>query len=131
MACLKSALLISVFVLFMPLAALCQEVNQTPPDVPAAVPAANNIGHHSVPALQERNPRYILQPGDSFDVSFDLSPEFNQSLTIQPDGFVTLRGVGGARDVTYRNLPNASYIGVRASFVRATGTTATDLIGEA
>ena len=94
MACLKSALLISVFVLFMPLAALCQEVNQTPPDVPAAVPAANNIGHHSVPALQERNPRYILQPGDSFDVSFDLSPEFNQSLTIQPDGFVTLRGVG-------------------------------------
>jgi len=57
-----------------------------------AVPA--DTASHNGPVLQERNPRYVLQPGDSFDVSFDLSPEFNQSLTIQPDGFVTLRGVG-------------------------------------
>jgi polysaccharide export outer membrane protein len=49
---------------------------------------------HAPAGLQQRNPRYILQAGDSFDISFDLSPEFNQSLTIQPDGFVTLRGVG-------------------------------------
>ena len=55
---------------------------------------ATDASSHNGPTLQERNPRYILVPGDSFDVSFDLSPEFNQSLTIQPDGFVTLRGVG-------------------------------------
>ena len=46
------------------------------------------------PVLEERHPRYTLQAGDSFDLTFDLSPEFNQSLTVQPDGFVSLRGVG-------------------------------------
>lgn len=48
----------------------------------------------SRPVLGERHPRYTLQAGDSFDLSFDLSPEFNQSLTVQPDGYVSLRGVG-------------------------------------
>jgi polysaccharide export outer membrane protein len=44
--------------------------------------------------LQDRHPRYVVQAGDSFDISFELSPEFNQTVTVQPDGFVTLRGVG-------------------------------------
>jgi polysaccharide export outer membrane protein len=61
---------------------------------PPAVTGADNNNAGATPVLQQRNPRYILQAGDSFDVSFDLSPEFNQTLTIQPDGFVTLRGVG-------------------------------------
>src|SRR5437899_8999148 len=44
--------------------------------------------------FQERYPRYKIRAGDQFDVTFDLSPEFNQTLTVQPDGFVALRGVG-------------------------------------
>ncbi|HVN19572.1 MAG TPA: polysaccharide biosynthesis/export family protein [Dongiaceae bacterium] len=44
--------------------------------------------------FQTRNPRYKIGAGDSFDVSFELSPEFNQTVTVQPDGFITLRGVG-------------------------------------
>ena len=44
--------------------------------------------------LQDRHVRYNLQAGDQFDISFELSPEFNQTVTVQPDGFVTLRGVG-------------------------------------
>jgi polysaccharide biosynthesis/export protein len=44
--------------------------------------------------FEPRNLRYRIEPGDSFDVSFDLSPEFNQTATVQPDGFVTLHGVG-------------------------------------
>ena len=70
---------------------------QTTPPPSSAVLAANTKSATKGiddPLLQERNPRYILQPGDQFDVNFELSPEFNQSLTIQPDGFVTLRGVG-------------------------------------
>jgi polysaccharide export outer membrane protein len=46
------------------------------------------------PQLRERRPRYRVAGGDSFDVSFELSPEFNQTVTVQPDGFVTMRGVG-------------------------------------
>ena len=45
--------------------------------------------------FQQRTPRYRIEPGDSFDLTFDLSPEFNQTgVSVQPDGFVTLRGVG-------------------------------------
>lgn len=34
--------------------------------------------------------RYRLQPGDVFEVQFRYSPEFNQTVTVQPDGFVSL-----------------------------------------
>ena len=44
--------------------------------------------------FKERYPRYKIRAGDSFDVVFDLSPEFNQTVTVQPDGFVAMRGVG-------------------------------------
>jgi polysaccharide biosynthesis/export protein len=49
----------------------------------------------SDPKFHDRYPRYTLRPGDVFDISFELSPEFNQqTVNVQPDGFVTLRGVG-------------------------------------
>jgi polysaccharide export outer membrane protein len=34
--------------------------------------------------------RYRLQPGDVLDIQFRYSPEFNQTITIQPDGYVSL-----------------------------------------
>jgi polysaccharide export outer membrane protein len=45
----------------------------------------------------DRYPRYQLRSGDIFDISFELSPEFNQAVSVQPDGFITLRGVGDVR----------------------------------
>jgi polysaccharide export outer membrane protein len=48
----------------------------------------------SDPAFRDRYPRYKIRAGDAFDIAFELSPEFNQSVSVQPDGFVTLRGVG-------------------------------------
>jgi polysaccharide biosynthesis/export protein len=45
--------------------------------------------------FQQRTQRYRIEAGDTFDLNFDLSPEFNQlAVAVQPDGFVTLRGVG-------------------------------------
>jgi polysaccharide export outer membrane protein len=49
---------------------------------------------HTPPGLHERNPRYQLRKGDTFDLDFALSPEFNQTVAVQPDGYVTLKGVG-------------------------------------
>lgn len=46
------------------------------------------------PALQQRNPRYQLCKGDTFDLTFPFSPEFNQTVTIHPDGFITLNNLG-------------------------------------
>jgi len=38
--------------------------------------------------------RYRLQPGDVFEVQFRYSPEFNQTVTIQPDGYISLEAGG-------------------------------------
>jgi protein involved in polysaccharide export with SLBB domain len=42
----------------------------------------------------ERRPLYRLEPSDVVEVSFTVAPEFNQTLTIQPDGYVSLRDAG-------------------------------------
>lgn len=69
---------------------------------------------------------------------FAITPSDADALALVPKGIyvgtggdVVLRGIDGAADVVYRNLPDASYVAVRALYVRATGTTAADLIGEA
>ncbi|MGI9072200.1 MAG: polysaccharide biosynthesis/export family protein [Bryobacteraceae bacterium] len=44
--------------------------------------------------LQQRNPRYALCKGDIFDLTFPFTPEFNQTVTVQPDGYITVTGLG-------------------------------------
>ncbi len=44
--------------------------------------------------LRQRNPRYALCKGDVFDLNFPLTPEFNQTVTVQPDGYIVLTGIG-------------------------------------
>ena len=52
----------------------------------------------TVPGFSDRSPRYRIEPGDTFDLTFELSPEFNQTaVAVQPDGFVTLRSVGDVK----------------------------------
>jgi polysaccharide export outer membrane protein len=58
---------------------------------PSNASVSQQSGHDG---FQDRYPRYRLQPGDTFDLSFEYSPEFNQQVTVQPDGFVTLREIG-------------------------------------
>ena len=55
------------------------------------------VAKPTAPQLQPRETRYRICAGDSFDVSFELSPEFNQTVTVQPDGFVTLKSVGDVK----------------------------------
>jgi polysaccharide biosynthesis/export protein len=42
----------------------------------------------------ERHPLYRLSKSDVVDITFTFSPDFNQTLTVQPDGFVVLKGAG-------------------------------------
>jgi|SRR5579872_586521 len=41
----------------------------------------------------ERRPLYRLRPSDVVEVTFTVAPEFNQVLTVQPDGYVMLKDV--------------------------------------
>ena len=42
----------------------------------------------------QRRPLYRLQPSDVVEIAFVVAPEFNQTLTIQPDGYVMLKDAG-------------------------------------
>jgi polysaccharide biosynthesis/export protein len=53
-----------------------------------------SVSQTSSPAFHQRYPRYTLRSGDSFDASFQFSPEFNQTLKVQPDGFITPKEIG-------------------------------------
>src|SRR5262245_3761146 len=46
------------------------------------------------PQFQPRHPRYQIRPADVIELSFYPAAEFNQTLTVQPDGFVALRDTG-------------------------------------
>jgi polysaccharide export outer membrane protein len=51
----------------------------------------------------ERHPLYRLRPSDAVEISFTVAPEFNQTLIVQPDGYVMLKDAGMV-DVQGRNL---------------------------
>lgn len=53
---------------------------------------SQGAGDHMAPA--ERNPRYRICRDDVLLFSFPLSPEWNQKVTVRPDGFISLQGAG-------------------------------------
>ena len=64
--------------------------------VPVATvhPSDASQPNSDTPRLQQRNPRYRVMRDDVLSLSFPLSPEFNQTVTVQPDGYVTLTNAG-------------------------------------
>lgn len=44
--------------------------------------------------FSQHDPRYRLQPSDVLEIHYRYTPEFDQTVTVQPDGFVELRIVG-------------------------------------
>jgi polysaccharide export outer membrane protein len=56
--------------------------------VPQATTGESGAGLH------KRNLRYRINPSDTLQLTFALTPEFNQTVTVQPDGYITLHGVG-------------------------------------
>src|SRR5579863_440225 len=61
---------------------------------PAAATAKSGIADGAMsPALTEaRRPLYRLCKSDVLDIGFTFSPEFNQTVAVQPDGYIPLRG---------------------------------------
>lgn len=77
------------------------------------VTAKNNLGAVdgalSLGLTGERRPLYLLHTTDVVDISFALTPEFNQTVTIQPDGYISLKGAAAvyAAGVTVPELTRA------------------------
>jgi polysaccharide export outer membrane protein len=66
--------------------------------VPKATPGGDDLASH------RRNWRYKINPSDTLDLTFSLTPEFNQTVTVQPDGYISLRDVGDLQ-VAGKTLP--------------------------
>jgi hypothetical protein len=58
----------------------------------------------------------------------DALGDIPKALFIGTGGHLVLRGAGGGADVTFRNIADGTVLPVRAQFVRATGTTAADIV---
>ena len=77
-----------------------QEATATVPSFPPAISAGGSGDEGDrgqSPVLQHRNRRYQLHSSDVLELSFPFTPEFNQAVTVQPDGYITLRGVEGIK----------------------------------
>jgi len=83
--------------LFEPAALLAQTAQQVPDaDISSKPAAVSKTGQPDPdrPALEHRFPRYKIQRDDVLYLTFPLSTEFNQTVTVQPDGYVNLQGAG-------------------------------------
>ena len=61
--------------------------------------------------------RYELHPGDVLDIQYRYTPEFNQTIAVQPDGYVSLQ-IGGDVKVGGRNLEEVRELILRKASTR-------------
>lgn len=62
------------------------------------------------PQLHQRYPRYRIQPNDLLDLTFQFTPQFNQEVMVQPDGYIQVRGLTNdirVHGMTITELTNA------------------------
>jgi polysaccharide biosynthesis/export protein len=74
-----------------PAEARSQVAADRPATLMATPPVAAPASRSSAPGVDSR---YRLQQGDSFEVNFPFVGSFNQTVTVQRDGYVNLRIVG-------------------------------------
>lgn len=99
-----------VFTILATSLGLAQDVPKNAPELkPDASSELASSGKSAIvpPGFADRNARYRLQAGDTFEVIFEFSPEFTQTVTVQPDGFVTLKGVKDDPKVADLTTPDA------------------------
>jgi len=92
-----SLVVLAVIALVLPGALLGQSQSETPNAAQKPLsagqikpPAQSAV---ATPQLHRRNPRYRIQPDDVLDLSFRYTPEFDQEVTVEPDGFIQLKGL--------------------------------------
>lgn len=69
------------------------------------------------PGFSERAPRYKLQSSDTIQVQYRYTPEFNQTVTVQPDGYISLQAAGTVK-VSEMTADSAAAVIAKASSAR-------------
>lgn len=73
--------------------------------------------------------RYRLQPGDVLEIQYRYSPEFNQTVTVQPDGYVSLE-IGGDLKVAGLTIEQTRQVILRRASARLREPVATIVLKE-
>lgn len=76
------------------IATICVAAFAQAPAAPAKRPSLGTFGTEE---------RYLLHSGDVLDVQYRYTPEFNQTVVVQPDGYISLE-IGGELKVAGRAL---------------------------
>ena len=117
------ATLVIITASFNPKSAFAQQSLNTGGAGSAAVAVGPHVPTDGAnPTLHQRDWRYTLQPSDTLEITFMLTPDFNQTVTVQPDGYITLRDVG--TNQTFTTVSND--MGFYVSPNLPTGTLAID-----
>lgn len=85
---------------------------------------SDDLKHHADSATAPARLCFAITPSDAQPL-----PHLTKALYIGEGGNVVLRSAVGETDVTFVNVPSGYVLDVRAIAVRATGTTATAIIG--
>ena len=83
-------------VLLAGMSAAAQERATAAPNGPSSddQSTASSAARADRPLLEKRAPRYQVRSSDVLKISFPITPEFDQTVMIQPDGYITLRAAG-------------------------------------
>lgn len=71
----------------------------------AGQPAVPQVSSDAHPELHRRDPRYRIQPDDVLELSFRYTPEFDQEVTVNPDGYIELKGLQSSVLVKGQTIP--------------------------
>jgi polysaccharide biosynthesis/export protein len=109
-----------VGLLLLPVGPSAQKVDQSgaksnrpPVQMPSSEASINSDAPDLVTPSLWTIGRYRLTPSDVIELLFPYVPEFNQTVTVQPDGYISLRAVGDLR-VQGRSLPELKAMLVEA-----------------
>lgn len=80
---------------------------------------SNNADQVSAPATRA----VAVTPHDS-----NALTDIPKALFVGTGGTIAMRGVNGASDQSWKNVPSGSVLPFRAQYIRATGTTAADIL---
>ena len=73
---------------------LAQQARPVDTDASTSPRKGDEQGDEAHPTPGERNPRYKICREDVLTLTFPLSPELNQKVTVQPDGYISLQSAG-------------------------------------
>jgi len=98
--------------------ALCVCYGQTAESSAAGTADGKSVSITKPGLTGQRHPLYRLRNSDVLEIHFTFAPEYDQTVTIQPDGFITLRSVGNVQAETLTIAELTAAIAQKYLFMR-------------